>query len=195
MAGHYEFTPARAAALAKARRARKRNSRRIYSSNPVTRGQGSAGFKKNFIPYARANKRSQTTGFNSGTIIPGTGKRIVLGGYVRVENVNRKGAIDKALMKAGNKAMPYGTKRGKVRKYFKENVTVTNPALRANVGKGQVRLSTSRGAGPTITVRRGHHKVPLAKSRAGVKRYDTRMRTIRKRKSRPQRRKLNAMMG
>lgn len=178
MAGNYVFTPARRAALDKARKARKKKSRRIYSSNPVTRGQGKSGLLKNTVPYLRANKRSQTGGFNAGTILPGTGKRIVFGGYVRVENVNRKGAIDRALAKAGSKAMPYGTTRGKVRKYLKNNVTITNPAIRANVGKHQARLSTSRGAGPTITLRRGKHKTPLAKSRAGVKRYDQRMRSI-----------------
>lgn len=190
MAGAYVFTPARRAALDKARKKRKRNSKWLYSSNPVTRGQGKHGLAKNTIPYLRVNKRSQTGGFNTGTIIPGTGKRIVLGGYIRVENTNRKGAIDRALAKAGNKTMPYGTSRGKVRKYFKENVTITNPTIRANVGKHQARLSTSRGAGPTITLRRGKHKTPLAKSRAGVKRYDKRMRTIAGKKARPQRRSI-----
>lgn len=190
MAGAYVFTPARRAALDKARKKRKRNSKRLYSSNPVTRGQGKHGLAKNTIPYLRVNKRSQTGGFNAGTIIPGTGKRIVLGGYIRVENTNRKGAIDRALAKAGNKTMPYGTSRGKVRKYFKENVTITNPTIRANVGKHQARLSTSRGAGPTITLRRGKHKTPLAKSRAGVKKYDRRMKSIAGKKARPQRRSI-----
>lgn len=190
MAGAYVFTPARRAALDKARKKRKRNSKRLYSSNPITRGQGKHGLAKNTIPYLRVNKRSQTGGFNTGTIIPGTGKRIVLGGYIRVENTNRKGAIDRALAKAGNKTMPYGTSRGKVRKYFKENVTITNPTIRANVGKHQARLSTSRGAGPTITLRRGKHKTPLAKSRAGVKKYDRRMKSIAGKKARPQRRSI-----
>lgn len=191
MAGAYVFTPARRAALDKARKARKRKSKRLYSSNPITRGQGKSGFQKNFVPYLRVNKRSQTAGFNAGSIFPGTGKRLVVGSYVRVENTNRKGAIDKALAKAGNKTMPYGTSRGKVRKYFKENVTITNPTIRANVGKHQARLSTSRGAGPTITLRRGKHKTPLAKSRAGVKRYDKRMRSIAGKKARPQRRSVS----
>jgi hypothetical protein len=185
----YVFTPARAAALAKARRARKRKSKRLYGSNPVTRGVGKHGFTKNTVPYLRANKRSQTAGFNTGSILPGTGKRLVFGGYVRVENTNRKGAIDKALAKAGNKAMPYGTTRGKVRKYFKENVTITNPTIRANVGRHQARLGSSRGAGPTIILRRGKHKTPLTQTRKGVKKYDTRMRAIAGKKVvRPQRR-------
>ena len=182
MAGNYVFTPARKAALDAARKARKKKNRRIYSSNPVTRGQGKSGLIKNTVPYLRANKRSQTGGFNAGTILPGTGKRIVFGGYVRVENVNRKGAIDKALAKAGSKAMPYGTTRGKVRKYFKENVHIDNPAIRANVYGHQARLSTSRGAGPTIVLRRGKHKTPQSKSRAGVKKYDSHVRALTKAK-------------
>lgn len=190
MAKPYVFTPARRLALDKARKARKRNSKRRYSTNKAARGIGRSGLVKNTVPYLRANKRSQTGGFNAGTIVPGTGKRIVFGGYVRLENVNRKGAIDRAIQKAGLKAMPYGTKRGKVRKYLRENVQITNPAIRANVGKHQARLSTSRGAGPTITLRRGKHKIPLAKSRAGVKKYDTRMRAIAGTPvSRPQRRR------
>src|ERR1044071_218260 len=100
MSKPYVFTPARAASLAKARKARRRKSKRLYGSNPVTRGVGKSGLARNTVPYLRANKRSQTGGFNAGTILPGTGKRIVFGGYVRVENVNRKGAIDKALAKA-----------------------------------------------------------------------------------------------
>lgn len=182
-------SPAQVAALDKARRARKRKGKRHYSSDPVKRGQGSAGFKSNTVPYLRANKRSQTAGFNTGSILPSLGKRLVIGSYIRVENTNRKGAIDRALAAAGNKSMPYGTTRGKVRKYFKENVQITNPAVRANVGKHEARLSTSRGAGPTITFRRGNHKTPKATTRKGIKDYDARMRKITAKKARPQRRK------
>jgi hypothetical protein len=175
-------SPAEKAALAKARKAsatsRRRKAKRKYSTNPEARGQGFRGYKKNTVPYLRANKRSQTAGFNTGSILPGTGKRLVLGGYIRIENRSNKGAIDKAIARAGNATMPYGTSRGKVRKYLKNNVQITNPAIRANVGKHQARLSTSRGAGPTVTLRRGKHKTPLTKSRQGVKRYDTRMRSI-----------------
>jgi hypothetical protein len=191
MAGRYVFTPARQAALANARRARKRKSKRRYSSNPVARGQGKSGFQKNFVPYLRVNKRSQTAGFNAGSIVPGTGKRLVIGSYFRVENKGSKGAFDRAITRGANVAFPHGTTRGRVRKYVKNNVTITNPAIRANVGKHQARLSTSRGAGPTITLRRGKHKTPLSKSRAGVKKYDRRMKSIAGKKARPQRRSVS----
>lgn len=197
--GPYVFTPARAAALAKGRkvsaqrrRGRARLSRgRSYSSNPVARGVGLAGVRKNFVPYFRVNKRSQTAGFNAGSIIPRTKKRIVIGSYIRVENTTRHGAIDRALGKTGNAVAPRGTKRGAVRKYFKENVSITNPAVRANVPGGQARLSTSRGAGPTIIYRRGKHKTPQTLSQKGVKKYDARMKAIagqKVKKRRPQRR-------
>lgn len=181
-------SPAQKAALVKARtasaRVRRSGSRRHYSSNVNKRGSGTSGLRKNFIPYIRVNKRSQTSGFNAGTVLPGTGKRLVLGGYVRLENTSRKGGIDKAISKAGMKAMPYGTKRGKVRTYLSNNVSVTNPAIRASVGKHQVRLGSSRGAGPTIILRRGKHPTPQKKSLAGIKRYDQRTRTVAKAKKR-----------
>lgn len=187
----YVFTPARAEALAKARlasaRSRRNKSRRHYGNNPIKRGQGVAGLKKNFVPQLRLNKRSQTASAAAGTIIPGTHKRIVVGGYVRVENTGRKGAIDRALSKGISKAAPYNTKRGKAKTYLFKNVSVANPAIRANMAGGQVRLGTSRGAGPTIIVRRGSHKTPLTQSRRGVKKFDTSSRKRRKKK-RPQRR-------
>lgn len=197
--GKYVFTPARRAALAKAqrisaerRRSRGRASRgKRYSSDPAKRGVGLSGARKNFVPYARVNKRSQTGGFNVGTILPGKKKRLVVGGYVRIENTGRTGGIDRALSKAGKKVAPHGTGRGRARKYLKENVTVTNPAVRARVPGGQARLSTSRGAGPTITYRRGSHKTPQKLSQRGVKKYDQHMKAIAGRKvkkSRPQRR-------
>lgn len=194
MAGRYVQTPARLAAsranIAKARKARRRKSHRKYSTNPVARGQGKSGLIKNTVPYVRVNKRSQTGGFNAGTVIPGTGKRIVFGGYVRLENTSGKSGVDKLFGKAANAVAPYGSTRGKVRKYLRNNVQITNPAIRANVGGHQARLSTSRNAGPTITFRRGSHKTPLTASRNGVKAYDRRMRSIAGTKvGRPQRRR------
>jgi len=187
----YVFTPARAEALAKARlasaRARHRRSKRGYSSDLSKRGQGVKGLKKNFTPYARINKRSQTVGANAGTHIPGTHKRIALGAYVRVENTGSKGAVDKAISKGLSKVAPHSTKRGRARTYLFKNVSVSNPAVRGNFAGGQVRLGTSRGAGPTIIVRRGSHKTPLTASRRGVQKFDTAKRKRRKR--RPQRRR------
>lgn len=184
--GSYVFTPARRAALARAREIRSQKAkgrrqakagttRRIYSSNPVKRGQGISGAKKNFIPYARVNQRSQTAGFNVGTIIPGTGKRVVTGGYLRLENTKRGGVITSSLNR-----VPKNSLLGKGRRYFNENVTVTNPAVRANVGPGQVRLGTSRSGGLTLTARRGKHKVPQKLSQKGTKQYDLRIAKIRR---------------
>ena len=195
---HYVFTPARRAALAKARAAsaRARHSRarkhKRYSSNPVKRGVGFTGLRKNTIPYARVNQRSQTVGVNAGTIIPFTKKRISFGAYARLENTTRKGAVNKALSKAGRSVAPHGTKRGAVRNYLKNNVIIQNPAIRAAVPHGEVRLGTSRGAGPTLIVRRRKHQTPLKTSRSGVRKYDKQMRSIAGKKAkrpRPQRRR------
>jgi hypothetical protein len=150
-----------------------------------------------FVPYARVNKRSQTAGYNYGVKISGTGKRLVTGTYVRLENVSRTTATDRVVGKVASKAFPKGTKRRAHVTAIKNNVSINNPAIRASVKGHQVRLGTSRGAGPTIIVRRGKHKVAKPKSKKGVQAYDKRMRTVVKGKTvagvkmtkRPQRRK------
>lgn len=192
-------TPAQLAALAKARRVAAANRRRRAAlrnrgkaAKKSNRGQGFKGLKSNFIPYVRANKRSQTIGYNAGTYVLGTNKRIVTGQYVRVETAGKKTAIDRGISYLTDAALPYGTKRRKVRNYLKNNVTVTNPAVRAAVGGAEVRLGTSRRAGPTVIVRRGRHKISQQASRKAIKRYDTHARKLhsqRKSKPRPQRRK------
>lgn len=176
----YVLTPARAAALrkaqlasARARKGRKNAKRRHYSSDASKRGVGTTGLRRNAVPYARINKRSGTVGINSGTVIPFTGKRIAIGGYLRLENVNkRNNPIDRGTRKIANTVAPRGSKRGAVRTWFNNNVTVTNPAIRANVGTAQVRLGTSRGAGATLIVRHGKHKAVQSKSRSGVRKFD-----------------------
>lgn len=198
----YKFTPGRAKALARARaisaknrhRARIAGNKRTYGKRPV----GLSGLKKNFIPYTRVNKNSQTAGFNAGSIVPGTKKRIVVGAYVRVERTSRSGGlVDRAVSKVATSKIvaPPGTRRGNVRQYITKNVAVTNPAVRfdAPTKNVQARLGSSRGAGPTLIVRRGRHKTPRNKSKQGIKKYDDRMRTIQKTKAtnkrkRPQRR-------
>lgn len=182
----YVLTPARQAHLKRLHDLnRKRGSkarasrRRHYGNNPVKRGIGVSGLKKNTVPYARINQNSQTAGFNTGTIIPFIGKRVSFGGYVRVENKN-KGSLTKALSRTGRKIAPSGTKAGQAREWFNNNVQIDNPAIRARVGGSQVRLGTSRSAGPTIIVRRGSHKTPQLKSRKGVKKYNTQMKKIKK---------------
>lgn len=195
----YVFTPARqaawrkavAASAAKRRGTRRPRARRRYSSNPVKRGQGYTGLRKNFTPYVRLNKRSQTIGYNTGTVIPGTGKRIAFGNYVRLESTNkRNNPVDRAFDKVSSRFATSG-KPAAVKRYFRDNVEIKNPAVRANIPGGQLRLGTSRGGGMTLIARRGKHKALERKARSGVRKYDTRMKTIaglKARKPRPQRR-------
>lgn len=193
------MTPARKAALAKARMAAIRAKRRRHLSRnrghapkPANRGVGVSGLVKNAVPYVRANKRSQTSGFNAGTIIPGTNKRIVIGGYTRIENTTRHSAIDTVLGSIGSKIAPRNSRVRKIADFFKKNVGVTNPAVRARLGGAEVRLGTSRGAGPTIIVRRGKHKTSQIASMRSIKRYDAAAKKLhakKKKKARPQRRR------
>lgn len=155
------------------------------------RGVGVSGLKKNTIPYVRANKRSQTVGVNAGTIIPGTSKRVVIGGYARIESTTRETAVDRALASKIASVAPKGSRRAKVVSFGK-NLDIKNPAIRASAGGAQVRLGTSRGAGPTVIVRRGKHRIAQSKSKAGVQKFDSRMSSIagkRTKPPRPQRRR------
>lgn len=160
------------------------------------RGVGISGLKRNTIPYARVNKRSSTVGVNAGTIIPGTNKRIVVGGYGRIESTSKHTSIDKAVAGRKAKLIPIGSRRhkaaGKAHSFLSAHGLTKNPALRGNISGSQVRLGTSRKGGPTVIVRRGSHRTMQSKSRAGIRKYDRRMATIAGRKAskpRPQRRK------
>lgn len=130
-----------------------------------------------FVPYVRVNKRSQTIGVNAGQKIT-RHHRIVVGGYTRLESTRNRTAIDRFAARGVAKVFPTGTKRGSAVAYARKNFAITNPAIRGSVGGAQVRLGTSRGAGPTIIVRRGRHKTSQPKSQAGVLKYDTQMRKI-----------------
>lgn len=144
----------------------------------TARGVGLTGLKRNTIPYARANKRSQTIGVNAGTIIPGSRKRVVFGGYVRLENTHGNG-IDTVSKKVANRAgVTKNSKVSKIYRKVKSQVGVTTPALRKNVKNAQVRVGTSRRAGPTVIVRRGRHKSSMPSSQRAVNRYDNRMARI-----------------
>lgn len=187
MARRHVMTPARRAALRKAqlasakKRRGKGGSKRRYGQTR-NRPTGLAGLARTTTPYARVNKRSQTVGFNSGTIIPFTGKRVAFGSYLRLESTTKSTATDRAINALGGSS--------KVGKFIRNNVSVSTPAVRLNAGRAQFRLGTSRGAGPTLVLRRGSHKTPQAASQRGVKKYETRMNTIAKtKKRRPQRRK------
>lgn len=194
------MTPARQAALKKAQAAsaasrhlRAMNKNHGKAPSKKARGIGTAGLKKNTIPYIRVNKRSQTVGVNAGTIIS-PNKRIAVGAYARLENINKKGPLDQSLKHAGLAIAPKGSRRRKVNNYLKKNVTVSNPAVRAAIGGAEVRLGTSRGAGPTVILRRGRHKVSRQGSYKAIKRYDTHARKLHAKKQgkpRPQRRKAN----
>ena len=194
------MTPRRRAALRKAQIAAAKSRKRYRMTRnkgrapkAFNRGQGFMGLAKNTIPYVRVNKRSQTTGFNAGTIIPGTGKRVVIGGYSRLENTHRHNALDTMLGNFASKIAPKNSRTRTVMNYFKKNVSVTNPALRARVGGAEVRLGTSRGAGPTIIVRRGRHSVSQNGSMKAIKRFDTQARKLKARRaSKPRRQRRNS---
>lgn len=149
------------------------------------RGVGITGLQKNLIPYARISKRSATVGANTGTFIPFTDKRISFGSYLRFETANKLTAVDKAAKSIWGKIAPKGSVQDIVGTHVRKHVKVDNPAIRYS-GPGtssregvQIRLGTSRKAGPTLIVRRGtHKKASQAGSKSGIKAYDKRMRKI-----------------
>lgn len=146
------------------------------------RGVGLSGLKKNLIPYARVSKKSATIGVNTGTFLPGTNKRIVVGQYARLESVNKSGKVDQAAKSVYGKIAPKGSRRALIGNHIRKNAKLDNPAIRYSTpGTGsregvQVRLGTSRKAGPTLIVRRGSHKPAIAGSKLAVKRYDQKTR-------------------
>jgi hypothetical protein len=157
-----------------------------------SRGTGLSGLKRNTVPYARANVRGTTVGVNAGTIIPGTSKRIVLGGYGRIETARKQTRIESSIAGKKAKMIPTGSKRAKAYNLARRHRLIpSKPATRINIAGSQARLGTSRKGGPTVIVRRGGHKVSTAASKKGIQRYDKRMSTIagkKVKKPRPQRR-------
>ena len=206
--GRYVFTAARRRALRKAQLASARKRRRRARNAPRRAARRAAvrtvrkELQAGAVGYGRVNKRSATVGGNAGTKIPGTKKRIVVGGYTRIENTHKQSAVDRFVAKHANRAFPAHTRRGKTVRAVGRNIAVKNPAIRATGPKGtQVRLGTSRQAGPTIIIRKGKHKVSQPKSMAGVQQYDRAMVKIagkrataksKKYKPRPQRRRAAA---
>ena len=172
-------------AYAKARQRRKAPPIKITTAaGRQARCVGVEGLRKNFIPYARVSKRSATVGANTGTFIPFTDKRIAFGSYFRFEDVKKKTGVDKLLSKAYESIAPKGSARALVGEHIRKNVKIDNPAIRYSTpGTGsregvQFRLGTSRKSGPTLVVRRGSHKRTRTQSKAGIKKYDTRMRAL-----------------
>lgn len=145
------------------------------------RGVGAKGLKQNFIPYARISKKSTTIGANTGSFIPGTNKRIVIGQYARIETVDKATKVDRVAKSVYRKLIPEGSRRDLVGKHLRKNVKLDNPAIRystpgtASREGIQARLGTSRKAGPTIIIRRGEHKRTRSQSKSGIKSYDKRM--------------------
>lgn len=169
-------------------------SKKKTTSKSTSRSKGkSTARNSGVIPYARINKRSQTVGANAGAKIPYTNKRVVGGAYLRVESTTKHTTADKVYGKVSSKVFPTGSRRGKAQAAFKKNFSVNNPAIRGTTKSGnQIRLGTSRGAGPTLIVRKGSHRTAQPSSMAGVQKYDNSMRSIagkRATKPRPQRRK------
>ena len=152
------------------------------------RGVGVSGLKNNFTPQVRISKKSVTIGANTGTYIPGTNKRIVLGHYARIESTNKSGRVDKLTAKVAGKITPEGSKRAALAKHIRKNVKLDNPAIRYAIqgkqgGRGiEARLSTSRSAGPSLIVRRGGHNPTVEQSKSGIRKYDKRMATLSGRK-------------
>lgn len=141
------------------------------------RGYGWKGAKQNFRPKIRVNKRGQTVLLNTGTFVA-PHHRIAVGTYARLEDTRKVTPVDRFTAKGVKKAFPKGTRRGRAYKVFRESVRFSNPAVRAQRWGVQARLGTSRYGGPTLIVQKGAHKTPWDKSRAGVQKYDRRMKAI-----------------
>lgn len=198
---------------------RPRNPTRSYvtlSTNPIrrTRGQGWAGLRANTVPYARVNVRGQTAGINTGTLIPGTHRRVAGGAYLRLEDTRRKTAPTRFAEAKGHQWLM--TRSPKTRKVIRavtpylHNMRVSttkqlrwgipNPGMHGKGVRGaEVRIGTSRRAGPTVIIRRGQTKTPAWKSAKGIQSYNRdinyiternrRWATTSRRKARPQRRR------
>jgi hypothetical protein len=100
----YTFTPARAQALARARAvsAAKRRAAAGHRINTreakrTVRATENAGkqLQHKVTPYARINRHSQSVGFHGRANIPGTGRRLVAGGHIRIEKTSHSTVTDK----------------------------------------------------------------------------------------------------
>lgn len=191
---------------------------RLYAVNKsAARGAGFTGLKKNTVPYARISTGGTTVGVNAGTIIPGTGRRVVGGGYFKIEHVSQykrqKVASDilltRQLVKMGMRK-GVGGQNGLGPVATKYMSRAEKSAMRAGPkaasdllaghrmdiagGKAQVRFTSTRKYNPTLTIRRGRHKVSPNLSQKGTVTFNKHIEALnRKRdrtyKPRPQRRK------
>lgn len=190
----------------------KKGSRAAVLYKPTSRrGVGLRGFKRNFVPYVRLSTSGTTVGYNAGTIIPGTKntRRLVTGAYFRIEHTDLYGRqkvastalIAKPKVKRFLRLVGLEKKVNDAVKSAKANaprkITDTVGGTRVDVGGAQVRVTSSRKFNPTITIRRGPHKVGYKKANAGIRDFNNHIavlngkKAVKKKKSRPQRRKKN----
>ena len=191
---------------------------KLYAQNKsAARGAGFTGLKKNTVPYARVSTGGTTVGINAGTIIPGSGRRVVAGGYFKLESATQykrqKFASDLLLTRQLTKMAvrkgiggknglgPIATKymsraeRAGVRAGPKAlSDTLAGHRMDIAGGKAQVRFTSTRKYNPTITIRRGRHKTSSNLSQKGTVTFNKHIEALnRKRdrgyKPRPQRRK------
>lgn len=179
----------------------------LYKKNPK-RGVGIRGLKRNTVPYARFSTSGTTVGFNSGTILPGRNKRIVAGSYLRVEHVDLYGrqhiATNTLLAKPKarkviklfglEKRVKAATKVARAK--APKKVVDALGGTKVDIGGAQARITSSRKYNPTITVRRGPHKVGFKKSNKGIREFNSQITTLERNravkvKKRPSRRKKN----
>jgi hypothetical protein len=161
---------------------------------------GAAGLKRNFKPYVRVNKRSQTIGWNTGTRVTGRTSRVSTGWYVRREQTAKYTGLDKLVnrgftSRAGRAVIPKGSKRAGAVAAIRTHVHVSTPAVRVQFGQRvnsegkvvkrgvQARLGTARPygksrTGPTLVITRGTHKTSALRSFKGMQKYDNRMSQI-----------------
>lgn len=116
------MTAARRAALRKAQiaSAAKRHARAARKKPTVRVGRRGVTSKSTsaFQPNLRISRRSQTISTHAGVVIPGTNRRLVAGGYVRLENIKKRSSIvDQVVGKQANKIVDRAyNRRGSGRK-------------------------------------------------------------------------------
>jgi len=112
------MTAARRAALRKAQlaSAAKRHAKAARQKPTVRVGRRGVTSKSTsaFQPNIRISRRSQTLSTHAGVVIPGTNRRLVAGGYVRVENIKKRSSlVDQVVGKQANKIIDKAYKRPK----------------------------------------------------------------------------------
>jgi hypothetical protein len=174
--------------------------------NAHKRGVGLVGLKKNTVPYARLSTAGTTVGFNAGTILPGSRRRVVFGAYGRIEHEDMyarqkiasnvliskslAGTIANRLMgggATGRRATQYMTRAQRaIIRQGPKGLTEVLAGKRMDVagGRVQARFTSTRKYNPTVTVRRGRHKVSPNLSHKGSVSYARHIEVLNQRKDR-----------